>query len=483
MKAVRGFLSVSPRLLLFAILIACAAHAQQAPAIDALTDGVRFSPDGVAPGGILTVWGRDLAPETASAQSVPLPTTLAGVTVTIGDIEAPLFFVSAGQIDAQVPFDVTGTAVTVVVHTATGTSNAMEIPLLDAAPTFFFIGETQQPLIFDPDFQLVESLEPGHVYIAYLGGLGQTNPPMTAATGGAFQEPLNRIAAPFRLELGGEPMFVEYVGAAPGFVGVYQVNFRVPNSLAHRDTTLAATVTLQLPGDEPAQELRGTVPFALAQTSNVEEAESSVEVAYPTADAVIGFTPNLSLCGASVRVKPAANAKPFRIWVTQSGQAAGKVPSSLDILVDPVAKTYRMRRDVPTNQARNWRFDYLRDSPEWGALFAANGALDFYSASPGQRPLPFPGGAVPPSRIDPIAYSLLAAIPLPNESTDWLYDTVVGQGSYAGDTLEIGTPEAPLVFGQFSYPYVSGPAETHCALYIDGVLQKSATRTWTLAGQ
>src|SRR5438105_1294564 len=48
----------------------------------------------VAPGSIVSVFGKSLASVETSAQSYPLPRSLAGVSVLINGVAAPLFYVS-----------------------------------------------------------------------------------------------------------------------------------------------------------------------------------------------------------------------------------------------------------------------------------------------------------------------------------------------------------------------------------------------------
>ena len=57
----------------------------------------------VAPGSIAALFGAGLSTQTTIATTLPLPKTLGGVTVKIGGIDAPLFFVSPNQINLQVP--------------------------------------------------------------------------------------------------------------------------------------------------------------------------------------------------------------------------------------------------------------------------------------------------------------------------------------------------------------------------------------------
>ena len=59
----------------------------------------------VAPGSLFSIFGTDLAMANQNAASAPLPTSLGGTSVTIGGKPAPLVFVSAGQINAQIPYE------------------------------------------------------------------------------------------------------------------------------------------------------------------------------------------------------------------------------------------------------------------------------------------------------------------------------------------------------------------------------------------
>ncbi len=84
----------------------------------------------VVPGSIVALFGADLAPATAQAPGVPLPTELAGTSVLVNEGPAPLFFVSPSQINFQVPMELTGTSVSVRVRKQTtgGTVYSVAVP-------------------------------------------------------------------------------------------------------------------------------------------------------------------------------------------------------------------------------------------------------------------------------------------------------------------------------------------------------------------
>src|SRR5437588_11625131 len=79
------------------------------PVITAVVNGASFEA-GVPRGCLVSIFGSKLAQSTASASILPLPKKLAGTVVTVGDLEleAPLYFVSPGQINFQLPFDAVG---------------------------------------------------------------------------------------------------------------------------------------------------------------------------------------------------------------------------------------------------------------------------------------------------------------------------------------------------------------------------------------
>src|SRR5258708_11221629 len=61
----------------------------------------------VAPGALISIFGVNLAPQIAAASQIPLPMSLAGVSVRFNNnVFAPLLFVSPTQVNAQLPWEV-----------------------------------------------------------------------------------------------------------------------------------------------------------------------------------------------------------------------------------------------------------------------------------------------------------------------------------------------------------------------------------------
>jgi uncharacterized protein (TIGR03437 family) len=95
---------------------------------------------GLAPGGLVSIYGGNLASGMVPAPGTPLPTVLLGTTVEVASPERrwqiPLLFVSVRQIDAQLPFDL-GDIATIRVITAAGSSLPVTLSIPRAAPRVF----------------------------------------------------------------------------------------------------------------------------------------------------------------------------------------------------------------------------------------------------------------------------------------------------------------------------------------------------------
>jgi uncharacterized protein (TIGR03437 family) len=86
-------------------LVAWRPNTNTGVAPSAAVDSASYSPQ-LAPGGLFSIFGANLAGSTQSADSPLLPQVLADVSVSINGIPAPLLFVSATQINAQVPVEI-----------------------------------------------------------------------------------------------------------------------------------------------------------------------------------------------------------------------------------------------------------------------------------------------------------------------------------------------------------------------------------------
>jgi len=193
----------------------------------------------MAPGGIVSVFGVGMASSTpGAASSLPLPTSLAGATLVIGGVNAPLFYSSSGQINAQIPAELpTTTRLGAFIQLNLPGSIALSLPetiALDGTrPGIFLTGGTQG-VVIDVQGRLVDANAPaagGDVVVIYATGLGETVP--SAITGRpAPSNPPAQVTTPASVTIGGVAAEVQFAGLTPGLVGLYQVNARIPGGVA-----------------------------------------------------------------------------------------------------------------------------------------------------------------------------------------------------------------------------------------------------------
>jgi subtilase family serine protease len=110
-----------------------AAASIAAPVIQRLANGASFGQT-YAPGMVLTIFGSNLADATWIASSVPLPVHISGVTVTIGAVNAPLYYVSPGQLNVQIPYETPVNQPSVVTVTNNGRTATTTLTAAAAAP-------------------------------------------------------------------------------------------------------------------------------------------------------------------------------------------------------------------------------------------------------------------------------------------------------------------------------------------------------------
>ncbi|MBI2817388.1 MAG: S8 family serine peptidase [Acidobacteria bacterium] len=203
------------------------------------------SPD-VAPGAIISIFGSNLANTTESAVSLPLPRSLGGATVMIGNRAAPLLFVSPTQINAQVPFELSGASSPPLVVNLNGISSTpVTVPLVTAAPGIFTLGQngTGRGAILHADGTPVNPSNParsGETVLLYATGLGTVTPTVTSGTQ-ALSSPVSITRITPSVTIADIDAPVAFSGLAPGFVGLYQVNLQVPDGIPTGEQTLVLT--------------------------------------------------------------------------------------------------------------------------------------------------------------------------------------------------------------------------------------------------
>jgi uncharacterized protein (TIGR03437 family) len=204
-----------------------------APVLAPNSTGDVFHPQvgaGLGPGNIVQIYGANLASATATPATLPLPTSMNGTSVLIGGVKAPLFYISPGQINAQIPFELqAGNQYQLIVNA----NGALTTP-----QTLQLNGGTPAILNFSSGAVVAQHLDgtlildsspavPGEYVVIYSSGLGATDIPVPSGSASPSDPPA-RVADPPALTLNGNSVPVLFAGLTPGLVGLYQVNFQIP---------------------------------------------------------------------------------------------------------------------------------------------------------------------------------------------------------------------------------------------------------------
>jgi uncharacterized protein (TIGR03437 family) len=192
----------------------------------------------IAPGEIVSIFGTGIGPASAAGavlnSSGTLETQIAETIVRFDGTPAPLLHASENQINVVVPYAVAGKSAVEVEVVLRGTAKARwTSPVADAAPGLFAVSNgSGQVIAVHADGSLNSRSNPaarGSIVTLYATGEGLRTP---AALDGRPADALARTNLPVTLKIAGYDAELQYAGAAPGFVGLMQINARVPSGFA-----------------------------------------------------------------------------------------------------------------------------------------------------------------------------------------------------------------------------------------------------------
>ena len=237
-----------------------------------------------APGQVITLFVRGLKVPDALAAGTPIPTTLAGITERVKSSipnypdRLPIFSVrsydSLTHVTVQIPTEPTCVVTSnipnectitypprIVLTVEQGGNPGQDFPIIvngvngvnphiiNACDTIFGIGGICNPFVTHADGSLIGSgcANPGETIVIYAVGLGgATNVRVKTGEAAPSSPPARYVGdyfltVSFRLNqppssparpVAWVPMpqwfYAEYVGLVPGYVGLYQINFKVP---------------------------------------------------------------------------------------------------------------------------------------------------------------------------------------------------------------------------------------------------------------
>jgi uncharacterized protein (TIGR03437 family) len=188
---------------------------------------------GLGPGNIVQIYGSGLAGQVGAPSVLPLPTQVNGTSVIIGGVSAPIYYVSPGQINAQIPFELSaGNEYQVIVNANGALTTPQPIQLTPAVPAILqfnsgaVVAQHQDgSLILD-----ASPATPGENVVIYLTGLGATDINVPSGTASPSNPLANVVDQPV-LTLNGTTIPTSFAGLTPTLVGLYQINFQVPQGL------------------------------------------------------------------------------------------------------------------------------------------------------------------------------------------------------------------------------------------------------------
>ncbi len=226
-----------------------------APAISAngVVNGASFQP-GIVANSWVTIQGAGLASKTDdwsnSIINGALPTSLDGVSVSMGGKPAYIYFISPGQLNVLAP-DVPPGPVSVTVTTAAGTSAVFTSTASTYGPAFFSWPSNQVVATrTDYSYAVKEgtfagattvAAKPGDVIVLWATGFGPTNPAAPTGVAVPSDKAYSTSSLP-GITIDNVPATVYGAALAPGSVGLYQIAIQVPPSLADGDWPIQALI-------------------------------------------------------------------------------------------------------------------------------------------------------------------------------------------------------------------------------------------------
>lgn len=208
-----------------------------------------YGKNAVAGGSIVAAFGSNLASDTQAATTLPLPTSLGGVTVTVRvsatmQVPAPLFFVSPTQINYQIPDGMIADSAAVIINNGSNVKavETMEIPAI--APGFFTANAKGHGVaaatVLRTKADGVQSYEPVAKFDAAQNSfvpipidLGHETDQVFLILYGTGIRNRSSLAA-LTVSIGGTDAEILYAGAQEEYAGLDQVNVRLPKSLRGR---------------------------------------------------------------------------------------------------------------------------------------------------------------------------------------------------------------------------------------------------------
>jgi uncharacterized protein (TIGR03437 family) len=235
------------------VVVPQAQSTQQPPVITSVVNAAGFQP-GIVANSWVTIQGTNLAQVTDdwshSIVNGALPTSLDGVSVTMGAKPAFIYYISPGQLNVLAP-SVPAGPLTVTVTTPGGSGASFSTTASLYGPAFF-VWPGGQVVATRQDYSYAVkpgtfagattvAAKPGEIIILWATGFGPTTPsaPSGVPVPGNGSYP---TASSPTVTIGNTAAIVYGAALAPGSAGLYQIAIQVPNTLADGDWPIQASI-------------------------------------------------------------------------------------------------------------------------------------------------------------------------------------------------------------------------------------------------
>lgn len=229
------------------------------------------TPMALAPNTLATIYGTDLAFSTRSVMSADLaesamPTELDGVQVWFNSQPCPLFYISPTQINFLIPYRIATAPAWIIVANNGHAGLPAQIQIHNTSPGLFLWGNNQ-PVAVHLNGDLISDSSPalpGEIVVIFAAGLGHTLPDLPDGQLATSAYPI-RLAPQFQVLLDGvacPPGSILYAGLAPDFIGLYQINLKLPS-----DAPPNPEIQLSVDGDSSPGSIRLAIQSILPDAS------------------------------------------------------------------------------------------------------------------------------------------------------------------------------------------------------------------------
>lgn len=223
-----------------------------------VNNGTFVANEPLALGDIAAVFGDQFTyGDPQGATTLPLGTSLGDTEVLVNGKPAPVYYVSAGQINFQIPFEAaTGDGTIQVVRNGTN-GNVIYVNIQSAQPRFLLLGGGYVIMTTPAGALTGISSNPakaGDTVVIYTIGLGPTSPSVpsgTASPNPAATVPQTQVCFGQHSQVTQPVCAVAgFAGLTPGLVGLYQINLTIPSGLPTGNVPIFFTVAGQASDQE-----------------------------------------------------------------------------------------------------------------------------------------------------------------------------------------------------------------------------------------